>query len=250
MIDWAEEAVEFLKDYHAKNRDLMDGFAAFPCNHLSLVRKDGALDFYHGALRAVDADGKRILDDVDYRDYLKYIGEEVRTWSYMKFPYLKSLGKAEGWYRVGPLARLNVCDFIPTPRAQKQFEVFRAYTGGKPNNMSLHMHWARLIELLHSGEVIKSLLLDPDLQKTELVRKGKKRGEGVGLIEAPAGDAVPPLPGGRKRPDLHGQPHRLDDEQQRADEPGGRTGWPKRHQREDGDHRGHAQPGRDRHPGV
>ena len=187
MIDWAEEAVEFLKDYHSKNRDLMDGFAAFPSNHLSLVRKDGAMDLYHGVLRAVDADGKRILDDVDYRDYLQYVGEEVRTWSYMKFPYLKSLGKEKGWYRVGPLARLNVCDFIPTPRAQKQFEAFRAYTDGKPNNMSLHMHWARLIELLHSGEVIKELLLDPDLQKTELVRKGKKRSEGVGLIEAPRG---------------------------------------------------------------
>jgi NAD-reducing hydrogenase large subunit len=187
MIDWAEDAVEFLKGYHAKNRELMDGFAAFPSSHLSLVRKDGALDFYHGALRAVDADGKRILDDVDYRDYLKYIGEEVRSWTYMKFPYLKSIGKAEGWYRVGPLARLNVCDFIPSPRAQKQFETFRAYTKGKPNNMSLHMHWARLIELLHSGEVMKELLQDPDLQGTELVRKGKKRSEGVGLIEAPRG---------------------------------------------------------------
>jgi len=187
MIDWAEEAVEFLKDYHGKNRGLMDGFAAFPSNHLSLVRKDGALDFYHGVLRAVDAEGNKILDDVDYEDYLRYIGEEVRTWTYMKFPYLKSLGKAEGWYRVGPLARLNVCDFIPTPRAQKQFETFRAYTHGKPNNMSLHMHWARLIEILHSGEVIKELLLDPDLQKTELVRKGKKRHEGVGLLEAPRG---------------------------------------------------------------
>ena len=187
MIQWAEDAVEFLKDYHAKNKDLMDGFAAFPSNHLSLVRKDGALDFYHGALRAVDAEGKRILDDVDYREYLSFIGEEVRTWSYMKFPYLKFLGKAAGWYRVGPLARLNVCDFIPSPRAQKQFEIFRAYTHGKPNNMSLHMHWARLIELLHAGEVIRELLRDPDLQKTELVRKGKKRPEGVGLVEAPRG---------------------------------------------------------------
>jgi NAD-reducing hydrogenase large subunit len=187
MIDWAEDAVEFLKGWHTGNRELMDGFAAFPSNHLSLVRKDGALDFYHGALRAVDAEGRRILDDVDYRDYLTYIGEEVKSWSYMKFPYLKSIGKENGWYRVGPLARLNVCDFIPSPRAQKQFEAFRAYTGGKPNNMSLHMHWARLIELLHSGEVIKELLLDPDLQKDDLVRKGKKTGEGVGLVEAPRG---------------------------------------------------------------
>ncbi|HVP90811.1 MAG TPA: nickel-dependent hydrogenase large subunit, partial [Terriglobales bacterium] len=63
MIDWARQAVEFFKDYHAKNKDLVDGFAAFPSNHLSLVRKDGALDLYHGVLRAVDAEGRKILND-------------------------------------------------------------------------------------------------------------------------------------------------------------------------------------------
>jgi NAD-reducing hydrogenase large subunit len=187
MIEWAAEAVEFFKDFHKKNRDFIDTFAAFPSSHLSLVGRDGALDLYHGALRAVDADGARILDDVDYRDYLDHIAEEVRPWSYMKFPYLRRLGKENGWYRVGPLARLNTCAFIPTPLAQREFEAFKAYTAGKPNNMSLHTHWARLIELLHSGEVIKTLLLDPDLQGEELVRKGKKRTEGIGLVEAPRG---------------------------------------------------------------
>ncbi len=187
MITWALEAVEFFKDFHRRNKDLVDGFAAFPSNHLSLVRKDGALDFYHGALRAVDAEGHKVLDDVDYADYLNYIGEDVRTWSYMKFPFLRSLGKENGWYRVGPLARLNCCEFIPTPLAQHEYEIFRAYTGGKPNGMSLHSHWARLIELLHAGEVIKELLNDPDLQKDDLTRKGKKAFEGVGLVEAPRG---------------------------------------------------------------
>jgi len=187
MIQWAAEAVEFFKDFHKKNRALVDGFAAFPSNHLSLVRKDGALDFYHGVLRAVDAEGRKVLDDVDYQTYLDHIGEEVRSWSYMKFPYLRRLGKADGWYRVGPLARLNTCDFIPTPLAQKEFEIFKDFTKGRPNNMSLHTHWARLIELLHSGEVIRDLLLDPDLQGTELVRKGRKRREGIGLVEAPRG---------------------------------------------------------------
>jgi NAD-reducing hydrogenase large subunit len=105
----------------------------------------------------------------------------------MKFPYLKSLGKDKGWYRVGPLARLNTCDFIPSPRAQKEFEEFRAYTSGKPNSMSLHSHWARLVELLHAAEVIKELLLDPDLQGTVLTYRGRKSGEGIGLIEAPRG---------------------------------------------------------------
>ncbi len=187
MIEWSVAAVNFFKDYHKKNKDFIDSFAAFPSNHLSLVRKDGALDLYHGVLRAVDAEGKKILNDVDYQDYLNYIGEEVRPWSYMKFPYLKMLGKKDGWYRVGPLARLNTAEFIPTRLAQKEFEEFKAYTKGKPNNMSMHMHWARLIELLHSAECIEELLNDPDLQKDDLVAKGTKVKEGVGLIEAPRG---------------------------------------------------------------
>jgi len=187
MIAWSQAAVDLFKDYHKKNKAVVDGFAEFPSNHLSLVRKDGALDFYHGVLRAVDADGHKILDDVDYQDYLEYIGEEIRSWSYMKFPYLRSLGKATGWYRVGPLARLNTCDYIPSPLAQKEFEIYKAYTDGKPNNMSLHTHWARLIELLHAAEVVKELLLDKDLQGTKLVKKGKRAAEGVGLVEAPRG---------------------------------------------------------------
>ncbi len=187
MVEWAKGAVDFFKNYHRKNAAFIDGFSVFPSNHLSLVRKDGALDLYHGVLRAVDSEGKRILNDVDYQDYLKYIGEEVKSWSYMKFPYLKTIGKRDGWYTVGPLGRLNTCDFIPTPLAQKEFEVYKAYTGGKPNNMSMHMHWARLIELLHAGEMIRELLKDPDLQKNDLTVKGEKKMEGVGLIEAPRG---------------------------------------------------------------
>ena len=187
MIEWSQAALDFLKDFHSKNTDLLDKFADFPSNHLSLVRKDGAMDLYHGVLRAIDSDGNKILDDVDYQDYLDYIGEEVKSWSYMKFPYLKSLGKDKGWYTVGPLARCNTADFIPTPLAQKEFEIYKAYTNGKPNNMSMHMHYARLIELLHSAEMIKELLNDPDLMKDDLVVKGTKTNKGVGLIEAPRG---------------------------------------------------------------
>ncbi len=187
MIDWALGALELFKGYHKQNQAFIDNFAVFPSNHLSLVRKDGAMDLYHGVLRAVDKDGKKILNDVDYQEYYKHINEEVRSWSYMKFPFLTSIGKKDGWYTVGPLARLNTCDFIPTPLAQKAFEEYKAYTKGKPNHMSLHMHWARLIETIHAAEMIKILLNDKDLQSTNLVTKGKKQLEGVGLIEAPRG---------------------------------------------------------------
>lgn len=187
MISWAEDAIELFKEYHKEHQEMLDNFSKFPSNHLSLIGKDGALDLYHGKLRAVDSEGNKILDDVDYQNYLDYIGEEVRSWSYMKFPFLTHLGKNDGWYRVGPLARLNTCDYIPTPRAQKAFEEYKSYTNGKPNNMCMHTHWARLIEALFAAESIKELLEDPDLQGDELVTKGKKQKEGIGLLEAPRG---------------------------------------------------------------
>ena len=187
MIEWSVGILEFFKDYYQKNQGFIDDFAAFPSNHLSLVREDGALDLYHGVIRAVDADGNKIIDDVDTQDYEQYIEEEVRSWSYMKFPYIKSLGKEKGWYRVGPLARLNTCDFIPSPLAQAEFEEYKALTNGKPNNNCLHYHYARLIEILHSAEMMKELLNDPDLMKGELVTKGTKAQKGIGLLEAPRG---------------------------------------------------------------
>ena len=187
MVEWSIGALDFFKTYYKKNKDFIDNYAYFPSNHLSLVRKDGALDLYHGVLRAVDTDGKKILNDVDYQYYADYIEEEVKSWSYMKFPYIKELGPQKGWYRVGPLARLNTCDFIPTPLAQKEFEEFKSLTNGKPNNHCMHFHYARLIEILHSVEEMKKLLNDPDLLSGPLVTKGQKGNEGVGLIEAPRG---------------------------------------------------------------
>ncbi len=105
----------------------------------------------------------------------------------MKFPFIKSIGPENGWYRVGPLARVNTCDFIDTPEAETARKEFMALTDGKPNNLTLAYHWARMIEVLHSIEKIAELLHDPDLQGTDLVVKGERRDEGIGIIEAPRG---------------------------------------------------------------
>ncbi|MBN1685568.1 MAG: Ni/Fe hydrogenase subunit alpha [Spirochaetales bacterium] len=187
MIEWSRGALKIAKDYTAENLERLAGFGSFDSNHTSLVREDGAMDIYHGRLRSIDAEGNRIIDDVDYVNYLDYIAEEVRPWSYMKFPFIKSLGPEKGWYRVGPLARINACDFIDTPEAEAERKEFMALTNGKPNNITMAYHWARMIEELHSIEKIQELLHDRDLQGTDLVAKGDMRGEGVGLIEAPRG---------------------------------------------------------------
>ena len=187
MMDWAFGALKIAKDYTVDNLKTLAPFGSFDSNHLSLIRKDGAMDLYHGNLRAIDAQGEKIFDQVDYQKYHEYIAEEVKSWSYMKFPFIKQLGPENGWYRVGPLARINTADFIDTPEAEKARKEFMAVTGNKPNNLTMAYHWARMIELLHSMEKIKELLHDKDLQGKELVVKGKRREEGVGLIEAPRG---------------------------------------------------------------
>ncbi len=187
ILTWSRGALAIARDYTSQHLKELWDFGSFDSNHVSLVRSDGALDLYHGNLRAIDAAGRKIFDQVDYQRYLDYIAEEVKPWSYMKFPFIKSLGPEQGWYRVGPLARVNACDFIDTPEAEAARKEFMALTGGKPNNITMAYHWARMIELLHAAEKIRLLLHDPDLQGTDLVVKGRRREEAVGLIEAPRG---------------------------------------------------------------
>ncbi len=124
---------------------------------------------------------------MDNQKYDEYLLEEVKPWSYMKFPFMKSLGPEDGWYRVGPLARVNNAERFTTPRAEAARQAFAAVTDGKPCHVTLGYHWARMIELLHSVECIEQLLHDPDLQGTDLVVTGDRRDEAVGIIEAPRG---------------------------------------------------------------
>jgi NAD-reducing hydrogenase large subunit len=187
MLEWSRGALTIAKDYTVEHLERLAPFGSFDSNHLSLIRQDGAMDLYHGNLRAIDKDGNRIFDQVDDQNYLDYIAEEVRSWSYMKFPFIRSIGPENGWYRVGPLARLNTADFIDTPEAEAARKEFKAVTKNKPNNMSMAYHWARMIELLHACEKIRDLLNDPDLQGTDLVVTGRRRDEAVGLLEAPRG---------------------------------------------------------------
>ena len=190
MTEWVEDAVALAKEYTLGHLELVNSFASFPSNFMSIVREDGALDLYNGVFRMKDPDGKILVDQVPNKDYFNYVIEDVRSWSYMKFPYYKEMTPETGWYRVGPLARLNNVDFIDTPKANAALNELRAVTNGAPLFASLGNHWARMIEVLHCVEKIKELLHDPDLQGTDLVAKGDRRNVGIGVIEAPRGNLI------------------------------------------------------------
>ena len=190
MMAWAQDAVDIAKQLHGQNPALYNSFGSFRSNMLSLVRADGALDLYDGVIRARDADGRILFDGASDQGYLDLIEEEVKPWTYMKFPFLKSLGRDLGWYRVGPLARLQNCDFIPSPLAEAQRREFIAWGQGEPIHATLAYHWARMIEVLHCMEVIKDLLDDPDILSGDLMATGMRQRSGVGVIEAPRGTLI------------------------------------------------------------
>ena len=187
MVQWAEQSVQLIKRIFMQNPDYHYEFARVDANTLSMIRADGAFEIYHGGLRARDPEGRTIFDHIDYRGYGRYLREAVKPWSYLKFPFIADLGLEAGWYRVGPLARVNNCDRFDMPLAEQERQDFVAAGEGRPLQAALATHWARLIELLYCAEAIRELLEDPDLRGGDLRVRGEMRDKGIGVLEAPRG---------------------------------------------------------------
>lgn len=187
ILDLSREAVALARALFTAEEERNAAFARIDTNMLSLTRADGALELYDGGLRARGANGALILDQVPVELYAEHLREQVKSWSYMKFPYLSALGPVDGSYRVGPLARVNNCDFIDTPLAEEARQEFLSLDDAAPVQSTLAFHWARMIELLHCAEAIERLLADDDLSGDDLKVTGEMKNEGIGVIEAPRG---------------------------------------------------------------
>ena len=191
MVAWCRDAVHLVRHVFEKNLAEYNAFGRFDAQDLGLVRADGAMDLYHGGFRIRDKRGNIIFDHFDYTHYPEIIAEEVKTWSYMKFPFLKHQTTEDGWYRVGPLARVTNCDFISTPLADRERQDFLAFDNGNSAGSTLGYHWARMIEMLHATESIKDLLHDDDILGNDLMAHDGHRQElGIGVIEAPRGTLI------------------------------------------------------------
>lgn len=202
LIPMAEEALELAKfsmsfakeNIFPKYLDLVKTVGTITSGFLGTVTEDGALDLYDGNLRMMYSDGS--YEDFATDNYTDYIGEHVEPWTYLKFPYAKKRGAWElkddspSLYRVNTLARLNVADYIPTPLAQKELEEFRS-NFGRPAQLTLLYHWARLIELLYNAELAVDLLHDPDITSADIRASVKPRAaQGIGVVEAPRGTLI------------------------------------------------------------
>ena len=140
-----------------------------------------------GGLRIMAADGRVLAEGLRGDDYPTFLAEAVEPWSYLKFPYYRPLGYPEGIYRVGPLARLNVCERIGTPWADAELADLRQRCG-RVALSSFAYHQARLVEIVACLEGIEALLHDPELQDPHVrARASLNALEAVGVGEAPRG---------------------------------------------------------------
>ena len=168
----------------------IDAFSNFPTMYCGMVGPDGSLRLYNGNLRFVGSDGAIVADQVRPEDYATHIGEAALTDSYLKAPYYRPAGYADGIYRVGPLARLNVADRCGTPDADAELEEYRGRFG-RIVQSGFHYHYARLIEALYALERMQQLLDDPAILGTKVrAHAGVNNLEGVGIIEAPRGTLI------------------------------------------------------------
>jgi len=190
-FDIIELALDLLKDCFETHAGDIESFGHFPSLFAGLVTPDGGLEHYDGLLRVMDADGKLLEEGLDPARYRSIFEEAVEPWSYLKFPYYKPLGYdgGAGMYRVGPLARINICDFIGTARADRELRQFRRLgERGKPIISSFHYHYARLIEILFALEKIEETLESDDITSTRVRSEaGVNQLVGVGVSEAPRG---------------------------------------------------------------
>ncbi len=157
---------------------------------LSLVSKDNELAHYDGQLRITDEKGNP-LETFPASDYTTFIEEDVERDSWAKFPFLRRLGRHDGVYRVGPLARLNTINWIRTEKAGAWLEKFKTLGGGQPVHEIIYYHLARCIELLYEYEMSLKLLKDETVTGQETrIPVARREGEGVGIVEAPRGTLI------------------------------------------------------------
>jgi NAD-reducing hydrogenase large subunit len=183
----ARSTLDLIKGLLDDFREEVESFGNFPSLFLGLVGPDGLWEHHDGTIRITDSDGQIVADGLDPAHYRDFLGEAVEHDSYLKSPYYLPMGYPEGIYRVGPLARLNICTKTGTPLADAELDEYRQ-RGGRTVTSSFWYHYARLVEILTAVEHIERLLDDPEILSEDVyAQAGVNRHEGVGASEAPRG---------------------------------------------------------------
>lgn len=146
----------------------------------------GRFSAYDGEVSVIGKDGSPI-SAFSGTGYLDHIEEYSEDWSYLKFSRLKG----GDYYRVGPLARLNVVKEMGTPEADVALAEYRS-TFGEFTQTTLAYNMARYIEFLSCCEKAVEYLSDSSICSDDVRSpvSGVAKSRGVGIVEAPRGTLI------------------------------------------------------------
>ena len=196
ILDHLPEARQTAALALGRFKTLLDGplqrdarhFGDLPSLFMALVAADGRWECSEGRLRIIDSSGAMVADGLSEDAMPTLIGEALEPWTCLKFPYLRSHGYPAGHYRVGPLARLNVCSGIGSPWADREWLEFRQRAGAPVATCSFAYHHARLVEIVACLEGIARLVDDDRLCHGRVrARAALNANEAIGVSEAPRG---------------------------------------------------------------
>ena len=200
-LDFARFTLQVFKDIVLKNENYVKMMTSDTYTHktyyMGLVDENNRVNFYDGKVRVVDPNGNECMTFAP-RQYLEHIAEQVEPWSYVKFPYLRSIGwkgfvdgAESGVYSVAPLARLNVADGMATAEAQNAYDELYRTLGGKPVHLTLANHWARVVEMLQAAERCVELVHDVEITSKDIrTIPTASPAVGIGIVEAPRGTLI------------------------------------------------------------
>lgn len=189
LLEMANEACRIAGDCWGLARDILDktdlSFGAVETAFMGCAEK-GKHSVCGGTTKVIDANGTPVTS-FSGKGYADLIEEYSENWSYLKFSRLKD-GR---FYRVGPLARLNIVDSMGTPAADAALEEYRNKFG-RHVQTTLAYNPARYIEFLASCERAVEILSNPSITSDDVRTPVDTvmNNRGVGIIEAPRGTLI------------------------------------------------------------
>ncbi len=189
LTTMADEALGIAREGWEIARTLLDGvdteIGAVKTGFLGMAN-NGVYSTYEGPATMLGPDGGRV-GSFSGPEYTNFIEEYSEDWSYLKFARFKG----GDYYRVGPLARLNIVERMGTEHADAALAEYRQRFG-TVTQAALAYHLARYIEFIASCERAVELLSDPGITGSDIRTPAGKvvNRRGVGVIEAPRGTLI------------------------------------------------------------
>lgn len=185
-VEIAAAAWQIVNAEFDRRREMIDMMGVVQTDFMGM-HSGGRFETYSGPIKVVTGDAKPLVE-FKPEEYTNNIEEYAEPYSYMKFTKLKS---GSGFYRVGPLARVNVVDSMGYPGADAMLAEFRAKYGRAPQQPLLY-HLARVIEYMASSERALAILQDKIVCEKNVRNAvtGVKNTRGVGIVEATRGTLI------------------------------------------------------------